>query len=311
MKNASASVIKTKNLYRIQNTFCFPKITKNQYEMIKKQCEVFCDRITTEIVAASNGESFDFPKPKFYLNDVNIVSKYGDWLGPVIKIDDRYYRCIKKESIDKFRVLWKSGVFKFFSKKGYLPKLKISQYYSDEFPIIIELETLVITDITKLSLEQSKKGLLFVSLLQFICKINGIAIIDPHYFNYTFFENRYIYFDLGSFSTIDNYYKYRDYSMVVLGAYRILFSYFPDSIFSKQELGDFRYGVSPNYKTDFFEFDFYKSVTYKYCKKHCTKSVLNAFNAIFNNYECLPWDVITFFLPERINDVNNLLGEIM
>lgn len=311
MKRIFASFENIKPLRDVKNTFAFPKITKTQYESIKDACVNFCNKIIEEIKISKKSEDFSFMSPKEHLANLNIVSKFGDWLGPVIEKDGKYYRCIKKESIDRFGIFWKSGVLEVFSKRGYIPKLTISQYYSDDYPVIIEQESLEITNITKLPLVQSKKGLLFVSILQYICKKMGFALIDPHYYNYTFFKNHFVYFDLGSFSTIDDYFKYRDFSMVVLGAYRILFSYFPNSVLSKQELGDFRNGIDVSYKTDYFEFVFYKKAALKYCKMHCTKSILNAFDDIFNKYECLPWNVITCFLPERKDDVNELLEEIM
>lgn len=297
--------------YHVRNTFCFPKISKADYEIIRKQCEAFCDTVVDEILSAKKDCSTLLLTPKKQINNLKVISKYGDWLGPVIQKNNKYYRCVKKESVDKFKTLWESGILEVFSNKGYLPKMSISEYCSDEYPIIIEQEKLDVLNITKLSLEQSKKALLFVSMLQHICKKTGYALIDPHYFNYTFCNNRFIYYDLGSFSTIEEYFKYHDYSMVVLGAYRILFSYFPDSVLSKQDLGEFRSDTKVSYRDDYFEYKFYKKATYKYCRNHCSKPIGGAFKEIFSKYECTPWNVITCFLPERKNDVDKLLGEIM
>lgn len=300
-----------KSAYYAKNTFCFPKITKKDYELIKQECELFCETVIDEILNESNKIMSDFPEPKSKLKHFEVLSKYGDWLGPVVKKDSHFFRCVKKESLIGFKKLWSSGLLQVFSKRGYLPKLTISDYYTDDYPIILEQECIDIRNITTLSLDVSKKGLLFTSLIQQISKKVGFALIDPHYFNYTYFANRFVYFDLGSFSTLQDYNKRHDFSMVVLGAYRILFSYFPNSVFYRQDLGEFRYGFDVTYGTNYHEFVFYKLKTYSFCKRHCTRTIYRSFKNIFENYDCSPWDVITCFMPDRANDVKKLIMEIM
>ena len=91
------------------------------------------------------------------------------------------------------------------------------------------------------SVNESIRAALFVSVLQSICKRVDCVLLDPHYYNITFVNNHPIYFDLGSFYMDENTKQYNDFSLVILGLYRILFSGFIDSVLSKQELGAFRY----------------------------------------------------------------------
>ena len=285
------------------------KITKSQYDKLKNEINDYCNNVVNEINDYKKNGVIKITEGTEALHGYEIVSQIGDYLGPVILMDGEYYRCIKKDAVPKFIELWESGILQVFSAKGFMPKIDISEFCSDEWPIILKQQKITIKKIEDTTIEESKKALFFVSILQLVCKKVNCVLLDPHFYNYTINESGFMFYDLGSFFMTNDISNYNDFSMVILGAYRILFSYFPGSVLSKQELGVFRTGIKKyKYTARLHEFSFYRRRGRKCIKRFCTKNVVNAYRNIFYSYKCLPWDVLICFLPKFINNPLSLVN---
>ena len=283
-------------------------IDKKQYQLIKSRFDLYRDNIVREVII-EKGELKPFNTvPSILIDDFVVLSQIGDYLGPVIQYNDQYFRCIKTEAKKKFLDLWNSGILQVFERHGFIPSITISNYYTEDYPIILKMETIDILPFYEWTEEQSVRAALFISILQGICRRLDCVILAPHYFNITFVENRPIYFDIGSFYMTRNLEKYNDTSMVLLGLYRILFLYFNESVLSKQELGDFRWGKKKNdYSNKMHEFVLAKRRAMAYHRFHSTKTGNKAFRKIFLKNKCTPEDVAICFIGNEIIKQHDLI----
>lgn len=173
----------------------YPKLNSFQKKIIKeikdfqKKCIEFPDNTEKELLEGC-------------------FVRYGshDPLGVILKKDDKIYRGIYTKSCDYFKELYKTGILQTLSKYGYIPKFRITNYYTDEYPIILEVEKVHIVNSTFWTYSQIKaEAVMKIELIEILNEF-GYSLIDGHTCNSTFVNNKPIFFDFGSFiKKKDNY----------------------------------------------------------------------------------------------------------
>ena len=146
----------------------------------------------------NQAQEFNFcPSQEFV--DYTVRSSALDVYGVVIYKDNKIYRGIYKKSKEKFIELYNTGILQVFAEEGFVPKFKISDFYTDDYPLILEVEKLDIVHYRNYSYSMIKEeGKLKLRLLEILSEF-GYTLIDGHSGNTTFKDNNPVFFDFGSF----------------------------------------------------------------------------------------------------------------
>ncbi len=140
--------------------------------------------------------------PKFEgeeFKDYEVIYSALDPMGVVITKDDKIYRGVYQKSKDKFIELYETGILQVLAEIGYVPKFKITNYYTKDYPIIFEIEKLTIIPPAFWTFSMIKEeAKLKIQILEVIRKF-GYGFIDGHALNATFKDGKPIFFDFGSF----------------------------------------------------------------------------------------------------------------
>lgn len=278
------------------------KVSKKEYYKIQSFFSKQEDLVISNI-REKDPKKNNFSIPKVVLPaEARKISENGDWLGVTYSYEKKFYKSIKSESVKAFTDLYYSGLLQTFSDFKYIPKFKISEFYSNEFPLFLEIEPIKKVSYDSLSIEKCIETAIFVAFLQEICKRNGFSLQDPHMENFCYSEGHPYYLDFGSFEHQIHHSK--EYSLVVSLIYQIIFSYFPNSIFHDY----FIYGLNTNWCSDKNSiFKYNKSEIRKVMKKfvlfHKYESsycVYKAAKRIIKKFDCRPVDLYLLF-SDRLN----------
>lgn len=284
-----------------------------------KQLRANLDTIVLSIINCIKNYHYD-ESSFFYgqkeLTEFANMSKYGDYLGPVVRNKNDYYKCIRKRSLDDFKKLWKTGIVQVLGDLGWIPKHVISNYRTDEYPIILKIDTLDLLTYIDFDLDIAKSEVVFIALLNQVLTNFGYTLHDAHYDNtcviYKDKKPKMIYIDVGSIIKIDTDEKSvlskgvsqieinTDIDAVMCGCYRLLFSYFNDSLLSKFELSKPRKNEKIYSFHLYFEHRFYRRRYFFYHLFHSSFCVTKAVFHIFKNLKISPIDSYVLFLYNNI-----------
>lgn len=157
-----------------------------------------CKEIIEKILAnQKNIIKFD-SNPSVEFVDYDTCGSALDPLGCVLFKDGKIYRGVYRKSKDNFIELYNTGILQIFAEIGYMPKFKITDYYTKDYPIIFEIEKLDIIPAIFWSFsmikEEAKLKIQIISILNEF----GYTLIDGHTKNSTFKNGKPIFFDFGS-----------------------------------------------------------------------------------------------------------------
>lgn len=203
------------------------------HKSLLKEREVFgrIESAICEEIEQFHSEVWD--PPNIELKKYTTLSYNGDTLGKVFRMDGKIYRGIYKESVDYFRKLWATGLIQVLASHSLLPKTKITQYYSDEYPLILEHQ---IVDISPSKLWNSTMILdacITMTLINDICKRNGYKLIDGHLNNMTYNKGKPIFIDIGSIVEDHGQSTLFEKGLLFAGIYRLIFAEFGNCVMSR------------------------------------------------------------------------------
>ncbi len=192
----------------------------NKVKEIQKLSEITIDKGTIKLV------------------DYSILSYNGDFMGKVITKDDHIYRGIYKESCQAFIQLWKSGLLQALGEYGYIPETTVTEYFTEDYPIIIEHQKVLISESKLWNYEMIKDACIQMSIIQKVCNAFGFKLHDGHLNNVTFSNGRCLFTDIGSFMLDDGFYLGQKSAMTFAGLYRLLFWNLDNSILKRIQVYD-------------------------------------------------------------------------
>jgi hypothetical protein len=226
-----------------------------------------------------------------------MISNIGDQMGKVFSYKGEIYRGVYKENMEDFLLIWNKGVLQVLGKQRLIPEITISEYCTDEFPLILHSKKVCIQKNTMWSYAMVKEACILVSFLNDLLHEFKLTLLDGHLNNVTFDKNRPIFVDIGSII------PYRptgvQEELVFGGIFRLLFGY----------LGNCMLYRLPSHDNDnnniFIQPRFYNQMTreYRFClsefKKyhwlHGNSRGRNIVHKIFDLYTVMPWDIDVLF----------------
>jgi hypothetical protein len=136
-------------------------------------------------------ENFSF---ELSLSDVT-----GDILTQKTSAGVRYFRGINHAYTPFFQELYSTGLLQAFIEEGRVVNIIPTPYFTEEYPLIFEVETLKVVNPSYWSFSMIKESAINLLLVDMVLMEYGYGIIDGHPFNSTFKNGRPIMFDVGSF----------------------------------------------------------------------------------------------------------------
>lgn len=138
------------------------------------------------------------------LENAKITVSQLDPLGSVFQYEGKIYRGVKPEKVNHFLDLYKTGMLQVLSKHNMVAKTKLTDFYTEEFPLIIEHEKLPIVQPFYWSYIHFKQCAINTLLINTIASHFGYHLIDGHSLNTVFLNNAPVFIDVGSFIPMDH-----------------------------------------------------------------------------------------------------------
>lgn len=131
-----------------------------------------------------------------------VLSTGLDSLGKVFFRDGRVFRGIFADKIERFQKLFQSGLLVDLADKGFIPRTEISDYFNDEFPLIVEHEYIEGIEACFWSFSMLRDAGLHLLEVNETAKKYGYQLFDSHPWNVLIHKNKPVFIDIGSFVPI-------------------------------------------------------------------------------------------------------------
>lgn len=141
--------------------------------------------------------------PTTIFDNFEVLSLNGDNFGKVLKKDNKIYRGIYIDKVDQFYKILNSGVYDALIELGYIPNFYITDYFTNEFGLILEVQKVEIVPVQIWCKEAIKDSCYFLALLNKCLKKCGFKLIDGHLNNVTFHNGKPMLVDIGSIIDIN------------------------------------------------------------------------------------------------------------
>ncbi len=138
-----------------------------------------------------------------FKNYTKQISRF-DPLGCILKKDGKIYRGVYPESVEYFKELYKTGILQVLSKYGLMVDTKITNFYTQDFPLILEHEKIDYIPDNFWSYSRFKDVAINQILLLKILDCFNYTLIDGHNENSGFKNNKAIQIDIGSIIKKEN-----------------------------------------------------------------------------------------------------------
>ncbi len=177
-------------------------------------------------------------KPTTLMPNAEIISNNGDWLGKVFKYNDQFYRGINENSVNDFCTLWRTGIIQVFSKYGLIPVTTISDYYSDNYPIILHHVTVDVNSSKAWCFDMIKDACIFSCIIRDVLNQFGYTLFDGHLNNVVFYKNKPVFLDIGSITKYDDKRDGFSWELAFSGLYRLIFYLFGNNVLKHIQVYD-------------------------------------------------------------------------
>lgn len=190
-------------------------------------------------------DDYRFVKGKIELEGYDIATNVsGDNYGKVLIKNNTIYRAIRNNRAYDFAKLWKSGILQALSFYGYLPNMKITEFSIEDYPVIVEVETVNIYPSEIWTMSLIKEAAICMCIIREVAQKRGYVLIDGHTNNLGFKNGRLLLFDIGSIDDFSVIKKYgaRDINcrkeIAMTCCYRIVFSMLGNMALSRWQVYD-------------------------------------------------------------------------
>lgn len=187
-----------KKIFRKNKSDLKPIIISKK-DLIEKK-RYYEDKITL-IVDEIKQFSFDenIPKATQKLDVEVYLGHTMDGIGGLLKHQDKIYRVVSPDKLDNFVELYKTGILQTLAKHELIVDTKITDLYTENFPMILEHEKLEDVEPAYWSFYHYKASALNTLLINEIIGHFGYKLIDGHSGNTLFKNNKPVWVDIGSF----------------------------------------------------------------------------------------------------------------
>jgi hypothetical protein len=98
----------------------------------------------------------------------------------------KIYRGINPYRVDVFKELWQSGILQSLAEYNFLVNIKITNYHTEKFPVIIEVEKLFIVDQLYLTFSMTKQIAINSFIIDRALSYFGFHLTDTNEGNFAF-----------------------------------------------------------------------------------------------------------------------------
>ena len=293
------------HLYRkLKNRKLCPRwISYKTLKAERYKFESLAGRLIDEIKDFHLSNSLMATRGTIKLSDFHILSYNGDFLGKVIEKDGHIYRGIYRESCTYFEKLWTSGILQVLARNGYIPETSITDYFTEEYPIILEHQGVSISSSKMWNYEMIKDACVMMCLIQRVCRAFGFKLHDGHLNNITFHNGRCVFIDIGSFVPDDGFCLGQSLGLIFAGLYRLLFWNLDNSILKRIQVYDEKNNeiwISPMYyDTDTFEYKHMRSKFMRYHIFHSAPLYNLLIQKVFYLYDVRPEYISILFKNKK------------
>ena len=215
----------------------FPlRVTKKELES-KKQYYINRADALVEKIKAFQPDDFQHGE-KTLFEGYRILSYNGDQMGKVLKKDGRIFRGIYAESVDWFKKLWNIGLIQTLAEEGIFPETAVTDFQTEEFPIILEHKVIEISTAKMWNPEMVRDACITISFVDSVCRRFGYKLIDGHLNNISFSNGKPIFTDIGSIVEDKGQYTAYESSLVFAGGYKLIASALGNSIIDRIQFFD-------------------------------------------------------------------------
>ncbi|WP_300791662.1 hypothetical protein [uncultured Acetatifactor sp.] len=131
-------------------------------------------------------------------SQLEMYSNMGDQMGKVFSFRGEIYRGIVKESEEDFWRLWESGVLQGLAEQNIIPEVKIADFKTEEFSLVLHVEKIYIQKNTLWSYAMVLDACILIGILYSVLRKYDLTLCDGHLNNVTFDKGNPIFFDIGS-----------------------------------------------------------------------------------------------------------------
>jgi hypothetical protein len=226
-----------------------------------------------------------FDNNRIFFEGYKILSYNGDLMGKVFTREGHIYRGIYSESEDVFKRLWNTGILQVLGQNELIPKTTVTNYYTDEYPLILEHEVVTMSASKLWNYEMVKDASILICLIQQVCNAFGFKLHDGHLNNVTFNNGHPVFTDIGSIVINDGNVFRQKAGTLFAGCYRLLFWEVENSILKRiqpyDELNN-TLCIEPQYYDD--QTIECKLILKKYIRYHIIRSSLLSNYLIFKMF---------------------------
>lgn len=130
--------------------------------------------------------------------DIQMLSNMGDQMGKVFLYKGDVYRGIFEQSKDDFVRIWSQGVLQGLAECNIVPKAKIADFRTEEFPIVLSVEKVYMQKNTFWGYSMVVDACVMISLLYTVLQKCNLTLCDGHLNNVSFNKGKPIFVDIGS-----------------------------------------------------------------------------------------------------------------
>ncbi len=189
-------------LRRLANETVFVSIPSYKKADVNERQDHYRKEVELIIRNASKHAS-PFPEPTERLENYEYALSLTDVSSDILKqVRDGkiiYYRGMLPAYVPFFRELYGTGILQSLAEAGRVAKIKPTNFYTDDYSMIIEVETLHVVNPVFWSFSMIRESVINLLLIDDVLKEIGYGVIDGHPFNSAFKDGRPVMFDIGSF----------------------------------------------------------------------------------------------------------------
>ena len=275
------------------------RVRNDDYQSKKNAYTGFIDQIIEETEQLRNTQSLSLSCSEHPVRIENYepISMVGDSMGRVLRYDGRILRGIYSDQVDAFRQIYDSGILSVLAKHHMIPELRVTDYVTDEFALILEVQRVQIQESKEWTYAMYKDACILVCLLGTILHHFGFTLVDGHLNNVTFDHGNPMFVDIGSIITgTSEGYKTE---LLFAGIYHLVFGFIGNSMLYRMVTHDDNNGnifIFPrSYNLLAREYQMAAKVMKRHHLFHGSLIQKRIVHQMFDYHQYDPWDIDLLF----------------
>lgn len=275
------------------------RVRKKDFQLKKEKYTDIINQIIEETEQFRNTKkpSLSVTEHPVQLENYESISMIGDSMGRVLRSDGRILRGIYADQVEAFKQIYDSGLLAVLAKHHMIPELRVTDYVTDEFALILEVQNVQIQKSKEWTYAMYKDACILVCLLGKILHNYGFTLVDGHLNNVTFDHGNPVFVDIGSIITgTSEGYKTE---LLFAGIYHLVFGFIGNSLMYRMVTHDDNNGnifIFPrSYNLLAREYQMGAKVMKRHHLFHGSQIQKQIVHQMFDYHQYDPWDIDLLF----------------